>query len=53
MEILRQMNFLEVQGYLLYVREGEIVQVKSGTAPKLVQRAVRKAKHKDQLELGL
>lgn len=53
MEVLRKMNFLEVQGFLLYLRESEIVEVKSGIAPKLLQRAVRQAKHKDQLELGL
>jgi ATP-dependent exoDNAse (exonuclease V) beta subunit len=48
-EILRQMNYADVGGYLLYLRDVEIVEVKAGTKPRLVQ----KAKHKDQLDLGL
>src|SRR5690606_23379443 len=30
MEILRNMNFTEVGGYVLYVRTGEVVEVKAG-----------------------
>jgi ATP-dependent exoDNAse (exonuclease V) beta subunit len=47
MDVLRQMNFFEVEGYLLYLTENEIVEVKSGTKPRLVQRA----KNRDQLDL--
>lgn len=47
MDILRQMNFVEVEGYLLYVRTGQVVSVVSGKA-----REVKKKKNKDQLELG-
>ena len=49
MEILRQMNFLEVEGFLLYLGRNEIVEVKSGAR----QRAVPKSQNKDQLDLGL
>lgn len=48
-EVLRQMNFPDVKGYLLYLRDIEIVELKTGTKSRLVQ----KAKHKDQLDLGL
>ena len=49
MEILRQMNFLEVEGFLLYLGRNEIVEVKRGAR----QRAVPKSQNKDQLDLGL
>lgn len=49
METLRQMNFLQVEGYLLYLGKNEIVEVKSGSR----QKAVLKNKNQDQLELGL
>jgi ATP-dependent exoDNAse (exonuclease V) beta subunit len=49
MDILRKMNYADVEGYLLYVRENEIIEVKTGAKPKVVQ----KARHKDQLDLGL
>jgi ATP-dependent helicase/nuclease subunit A len=48
-EVLRLMNFIDVDGFLLYVRENEIVEVKTGTRPRVLQRV----KHRDQLELGL
>jgi len=48
MEILRQMNYPETEGYLLYLGDVEILQVTSGAKPKVVQ----KAKDKDQLALG-
>lgn len=47
MDILSQMNYRDVEGYLLYLGENEIVEVKAGK-PRLVQ----KAKNKDQLDLG-
>jgi ATP-dependent helicase/nuclease subunit A len=49
MEILRQMNFTDVQGFLLYIREKEVVEVKAGGKPKLA----KKVPDKDQLSLGL
>jgi ATP-dependent exoDNAse (exonuclease V) beta subunit len=48
MEILRQMNFVDVRGFLLYLREKEVVEVKEGGK----QKAMRKLKDKDQLGLG-
>lgn len=48
MEILRKMNFGEVEGYLLYLAENAIVEVKAGPRIKLVQ----KATNREQLELG-
>lgn len=48
-EILRQMNFPDVNGYLLYLGNNEIVEVKSGGR----QRVVAKSRDKDQLDLGL
>lgn len=45
MQMLRQMNFLEVEGYLLYIRTGDVVSVKAGKT-----KAVRK---KDEHQLGL
>jgi ATP-dependent helicase/nuclease subunit A len=43
------MNFHEVEGYLLYLRESEIIEVKAGSKSKILHRA----KNKDQLELGI
>lgn len=48
MNTLRQMNFTEVEGYLLYLKMKEVVQVKEGGK----QKAVKKLKDKDQLALG-
>ena len=48
MDILRQMNFTEVDGYLLYLRDRSVVEVKPGGKQKIVQ----KKKDKDQLSLG-
>jgi CRISPR/Cas system-associated exonuclease Cas4 (RecB family) len=48
-EILRQMNFTSVEGYLLYIREREVVEVKTGGKLK----AVKKVADKDQLSLGI
>lgn len=48
MEVLRRMNFTEVEGYLLYLSENAIAEVKAGAKAKLVQRT----KDKDQLDLG-
>lgn len=48
MEILRKMNYTEVEGYLLYLGENEVAEVRSGGKPRLVQ----KRKDKDQLDLG-
>jgi ATP-dependent exoDNAse (exonuclease V) beta subunit len=47
MNILHQMNYADVEGYLLYVKTGEIVSVKAGR-PKVV-----KKKDSSQLELGI
>lgn len=47
MEILRAMNFAEVEGYLLYVRTGEVAEVKTGKV-----KPVKKNDDK-QLKLGL
>lgn len=49
MEILRKMNFLDVEGYLLYLEENAIAEVKAGPRVKLVQKSSRS---KEQLELG-
>jgi ATP-dependent helicase/nuclease subunit A len=48
MTIMRQMNFFEVEGFLLYLKNNEVVQVKEGGK----QKAIRKQKDKDQLGLG-
>jgi hypothetical protein len=48
-ETLRQMNYTSVEGYLLYLREKEIVEIKIGGKPK----AVKKVADKDQLTLGI
>lgn len=45
MTILRQMNYVEVEGYLLYLKDNEIVSV-SGEKVKTVKR-------KDEAQLGL
>lgn len=47
MDILRKMNFLEVEGYLLYLVGNVVAQVKPGGKARLVQ----KQKDKDQLDL--
>jgi hypothetical protein len=47
-DILRQMNFPEVEGYLLYLRDRAVVEVKAGGK----QRVVEKKKDRDQLSLG-
>ena len=47
-DILHKMNFTDVEGYLLYLSENAIAEVKVGGRPKLVQ----KVKDRDQLELG-
>ncbi len=47
LEIIRKMNFVEIEGYLLYVRTGEIISV----APSR-SRLTRK-KDDNQLDLGL
>ena len=48
MDILRKMNFTEVEGYLLYLSENAITEVRPGGKAKLVQ----KRKDIDQLDLG-
>jgi hypothetical protein len=48
MEILRRMNFIQVEGYLVYLAGNEIAEVKAGGKPKLLQRT----KNRDQLDLG-
>ena len=48
MEILRKMNFMEVEGYLLYLAENAVAEVRSGGKARIVQ----KKKDKDQLDLG-
>lgn len=47
MEILRKMNFLEVEGYLLYTRSGEVVSV----MPQKTK--VVKRRDDSQLDLGI
>jgi ATP-dependent helicase/nuclease subunit A len=44
-DVLRKMNFIEVEGYLLYVRTGELVAVG--------QRKLKVVKKKDDNQLGL
>lgn len=48
MDILRKMNHPRVEGYLLYLRDKTVVEVKSEGR----QRIVRSQKDKDQLSLG-
>ncbi len=45
MQILRQMNFIEVSGYLLYLKNSEVISVNTGR--------VKTVKHKDDNQLGL
>lgn len=47
MDILKSMNFTLVEGYVLYVRTGEVVEVKAGKVKTV------KKKDDSQLELGL
>jgi hypothetical protein len=47
MDVLRQMNYPDVEGYLLYLGENDIVEVKAGK-PQFIQ----KVRNKDQLDLG-
>lgn len=46
-DTLRQMNFLDVSGYLLYLRDKEVVEVKPGGK----QKVVKKVADKDQMSL--
>lgn len=48
-DILRKMNFTDVRGYLLYLRNSQLVEVRSGVKEKIV----KKTKDKDQLSLGI
>ena len=48
-EVLRKMNFLEVEGFLLYLGDKQVVQVKEGGK----QKVVKKVKDRDQLSLGI
>lgn len=45
MDVLRRMNFFEVDGFLLYVRTGELIS--------LSQRKVKTTRPKDEKQLGL
>jgi len=47
MEVLRKMNYSTVEGYVLYVRTGEVVEVKPGKVK------VIKKKDDSQLDLGI
>jgi ATP-dependent exoDNAse (exonuclease V) beta subunit len=47
-QTLREMNFVDVKGYLIYLRNNQVVEVRSGGKEKVV----KKAKDKDQLGLG-
>lgn len=49
MQVLHQMNFIDVKGYLLYVKTRTVIEVTNPTAPKVSA----KTKNKDQLSLGL
>lgn len=48
-DTLRQMNFIEVRGYLLYLRTKQLVEVRLPGKEKIV----KKVRDKDQLSLGL
>lgn len=48
MSTLRQMNFINVEGYLLYLRSKDVVQVKEGGR----QKVTKSTKNKDQLTFG-
>lgn len=47
-EVLRKMNFIDVEGYLLYVKTGEVTSV---SPPR--GRIVKRKDNRDQLDLGL
>ncbi len=47
MEVLSRMNFTQVEGYILYIRTGEVIEVKSGKAKTI------KKKDDNQLNLEL
>jgi ATP-dependent helicase/nuclease subunit A len=47
--VLRQMNFTNVEGYLLYLRDKQVLEVKQGGKPKIV----RRNKDKNQLSLNI
>jgi ATP-dependent exoDNAse (exonuclease V) beta subunit len=47
-KILRQMNFIEVEGYVLYLRDGEVVDVN-----KVGKQKTKKLRDESQLGLGL
>lgn len=47
MSILRQMNFTEVEGYLLYVKTGQVISVSASKA------RIIKKKDDAQLDLGI
>jgi hypothetical protein len=49
MTILRKMNFTEVEGYILYLSENAVAEVKPGKS-RLVQ---KRTKNVGQLDLGL
>ncbi len=46
--ILRKMNFVDVKGFLLYLRNREVVEVRDSGSPKVV----KKSKDENQLSLG-
>jgi ATP-dependent helicase/nuclease subunit A len=48
-ETLRKMNFTDVRGYLLYLRNSQLVEVRFGGKEKVV----KKTKDRDQLSLGI
>lgn len=47
-DILRKMNFTDVRGFLLYLRNAQLVEVPAGK-----EKSVKKIKDKDQLSLGI
>lgn len=49
MNVLRQMNYVDVEGYLLYLAENTVVEVTTSKGRRLTP----KGKDKDQLDLGL
>lgn len=49
MDVLRQMNYTHVEGYLLYLAENQVVEVTTSKG----RRVMPKVKDKDQLDLGL
>ncbi|MFZ6012625.1 MAG: Dna2/Cas4 domain-containing protein, partial [Bacteroidota bacterium] len=46
MDVLRQMNFISIEGYLVYLRDKEVVEVKTGSKQRVVKR-----KNENQLEI--